>query len=179
MVQHAKGTAEEVTNNTNINVVWADILTAFKADAIPLTCFRVEYQQVDHPPGFPNQDGGWKSYQIFIDAKATLSATSIHLRKEGRTLSLSDQDLRAQLSQTDYWMGGPIKKRIGPKGAKVTMSCWGIELDKAPMGRQDCTHEAYLDFRLHQGEADCSDPRWGELYAIVAAWEKAKEAGSV
>ena len=174
MVQHARTTAEEVTSETNINVFLMDLLTAFKAEAISPTCFRLESERVEHPPGWPNQTGGWKSYKLYIDPDQTISAINIYLAKERRQLSLRVKDLQAQLSKTDYWIPNLGTKRIGPKGAKVVMRCWGLDLDKLPvLGRQDVTDEEHLYYLTHREEDD-ADPRCGPFYAIVAALEQQK-----
>ena len=176
VLAHAKLMAAEVTSETNINVFLTDFLTAFKANAVSLDCFRLEYAQADNPPGWPNQGGGWRSYKLFIDPEQTVSAINQHLRKEGRVLSLTVKDLQAQLSKTEYWVEDAPTKRIGPKGSRVVTRCWGFQLDNLPQGRVDCTDEAftaYKTLRISDTAGDDADPRRGPFYAIVAAIEAA------
>ena len=174
MVQHARTTAEEVTSETNINVFLQDLLTAFKAEAIPPTCFRLEDEHLAHPPGWPNQNGGWTSYKLYFDPNQTISAINIYLRKEGRTLSLRAKDLQAQLSKTDYWIQEPGTKRMGAKGKKSSMRVWGLDLDKLPdLGRLECPDADYDHYlRNRRDDGDDADPRRGPFYAIVAELER-------
>ena len=163
-----------MSSETNINVFLQDLLTAYKAEAIPNTCFRVETEHAMHPPGWPNQSGGWKIRKIFIDPDSAVSAINIYLAKERRQLTLRRKDLQSQLSKTPYWISGKPAKPFGPKGEKVTIKCWGFDLDKmGEMGRQDCSDEAYQEYLLHPNKE--SDPRLGPFYAIVKGVEKAEE----
>ena len=182
-IEHARQSAEDVTSETNINVFLQDFLTTFKSeDGIPHTCFHLEVTHWDHPPDWPNQnrqvdeDGqiraGWKSYKLFIDPDQTLSAINIYLKKEGRQLTLRRKDLQAQLSKTCYWIAGNPFKTFGPKGARAGVRCWGFDLDKMEMGRQERSDAVWEQFIANpNGE---SDPRKGPFYAIVAALEAAQ-----
>lgn len=179
MMEHLKGAASDVTSETNINVFWTDLITAYKEEAVPLECFRIEREQLPHPPGATNQNqhggyiqGNWKSYRLFMDPERMLSALGIYMTKGRATVALKRKDLRDQLSKNPYWIEGKIKKRFG-QGGEVT-HCWGVKVDLHPLGYQgpvpDEAHEHYL---LHPEEGD---PRKGPLYVIVHALEAKERA---
>jgi hypothetical protein len=80
--------------------------------------------------------------------------------------------MQAQLSKTCYWIAGNPFKTFGPKGARAGVKCWGFDLDKMEMGRQERSDAVWEQFIANpNGE---SDPRKGPFYAIVAALEAAQ-----
>jgi hypothetical protein len=180
MINHAKGSAIDVTSETNINLFWSDLLTAVKADAIPASCFNVEWTYTDHPPGWPNQTltpsdtnrAGWMNCKVFIDPDPTISAMQIYLKKEGSQIPLQKKDLRSQLSKTPYWMEGKFTKSFGPTGGKMASKCWGFDLDHHPMGRQDVSDADYE--RMIKEHA--MDMRLGPLYALAFWWTNLDDA---
>jgi len=180
-VGHTKLTAADVVSETNINVFLQDLLTAFNADAVPTTCFRLESESLDCLKDWPNQ-GRWTSYKLYINPEQTVSAINIYLRKEGRTLSLRVKDLQAQLSKTEYWIPDVGTKRIGAKGAMANVRAWGLELDKLPaaLGRQEVSDEVYTHWLRHRDQdGEDTDPRRGPFYAIVGKLqEKEREAAA-
>ncbi len=167
MVEHAKGSAADVSSETNISVFWTDLLTAFKAEEISLNCFRIESTYAAHPPAAENQSGGWQSYRLFMDPDATISALAIYLARQRSAITLKRKDLRDQLSKNAYWIDGQITKRMGT-GNECTKA-WGFKLDDHPMGYQPATDAEYEHYLLHAVEGD---PRKGPLYAIVHALEE-------
>lgn len=58
MVTHVQTSSADVTSSTNSMAFLTDMLTATKAEAVPLSCFRLEILRLAHAPGRPNQTGG-------------------------------------------------------------------------------------------------------------------------
>lgn len=185
MIERSAMAAEDVSSNVNVNIFIQDMITAFKAGAIPPECFRIEREPVLHPPGKPNQ-GYWESFVLYIDPKSTLLAMQIYLRKAGQAVALAHNDLRDQLSKNVYWKrlaaGKKLNKRFGKAGSKETIAAWGIVLDLHPLGLQDISDEDYQD-ALGERAATLmdeagqiyftdGDPRKGELFAIIEGVRK-------
>jgi hypothetical protein len=167
MVATAKSSSADVVSETNINVFFSELLTAFKAGAIPEACFKTMSEHKPHPPGAPEQAGGWREYKLYMDPDSTISALQIYLTKGRSTVPLRRKDLRDQLSKNAYWIAGKLRQRFGD-GDEVT-ACWGFDLDKHPLGYQPVPQKDYEYLLLHPGEGD---PRKGPLFAIVNAVEK-------
>lgn len=167
MLNHAKGSAADVTSETNIMVFLGDLLTAWKAEAIPQSCFRVESTFMEFPPGCPNQKSRWDSYRIFIDPDPTISAIRSFLAKQRCEITLRRKDLRDQLSKTPFWIEAPkgkkLRKRFGKGGGGTP--AWGFALDlMGELGYQPCTDEEWNEFLL---SPDQGDPRKGPFYTII------------
>lgn len=170
-IRHAGEASADVVSELNINVFWTELLNAFKAEAVPLNCFRVERRDLEHAPGRPNQKR-WASFKLYIDPDATLSKLSEFLSRQRSSLPLKRKDLRDQLSKNAFWIEGKLRKRfnLGASGAPP-LPCWGIKLDEHPQGYQPCTDEEHD--RWLMADRDEGDPRLGELYLIVdAVWRK-------
>jgi hypothetical protein len=185
LIEHAKGGAADVSSETNVNVFLQEMLTAFKAEAIPVECFRVESELVAHPPGAPNQvkyvddEGivrdGWKSYRLYIDVNQVLSALQIYLVKGRNTMGLRRNDLRDQLSKMPFWIDGGKKgltKWFGSGSSGGASKAWGFALDSMrDLGRLEISDQQYHEFLSNMAEGD---PRRGPFYAIVSVLEKLK-----
>ena len=178
VIEHTGSAAEDVSTDVNVFRFVEDLITAFKAGAIPPEWFRLEKKTVPHPPGSPNQ-GLWDSYQLYFDAKSVTSALQAHLRKHGRNVTLTDKDLQAQLSKCPYWIqaskGKKLNRRFGKKGEMAMATTWGLEVDLHPLGLQDTSDECYNEHLSKKPKlpddfgpqfAD-GDPRKGELFSIV------------
>lgn len=174
LVRHSSSAAMDASDETNINLFFQDMLTAFKADAIPLTCFRCQYDRLAHPPDRPGQTTGWKSYTLYIDPDQTLAHLKIFVTKQHGTVPLRSKDLRDQMSKNPYWKDGKLRQRFGPEGSRGPAApCWGIYLDRHPLGYQPCTDEEHEEFLLSEKEGgEGGDPREGPLYAIIRELEK-------
>lgn len=165
--KHVQGAAADVTSDMAINMFWQDLVTAFKAKAIPNSCFRINHTTLEHPPGCTNKNdhgnyvqGRWNSYSLFIDPEQTLSNLKIYLRKSNEAPLLRRSDLQKQLSKQSYWLPGKNQKRFG----KSSIKGWGIEVDAHPLGYQQITDDEAISDAL-AGE----DPRKGPLFEIIAA----------
>ncbi len=165
LLAHAREAGVDVVSELNINVFWTDLITAFKADAVPKSCFRIEWDNVEHPPGAPAQ-GHWPTFRLFIDPDQTLTHLQMFLTKSRSQISLKRKDLRDQLSRNPYWIEGKHSKRFIFGDSRATTKCWGIEVDKHPLGYQPVSDEQYdaMLFKAHEG-----DPRKGDLFVIVDA----------
>jgi hypothetical protein len=179
MIEHAKRSAHDVTSETNTNVFLTQMLTTFKADAIPLKCFRLEWDEMPHPPGQPNRGiptRPWRSARLYVDPNPTVAAIEIHLAKGRNQITLRPKDLRDQLSKEGFWeQGNPNKRFSRVAGETEMVRCWGFLIDKMELGLQSCTDEewaAYLACR--QDDDGRGDPRKGPFFAIIHALEKAK-----
>jgi hypothetical protein len=173
MLEHAQKAAGDVTSETNINVFWTDLITAYKADEIDSDCFRLEseYKPCD-PDGERVGLGGetlrWNSYRLYIDPEPMIAQLQIYLSKQRASVTLKRKDLRDQLSKNDYFIQGVVKKRFGKSAAGGTHA-WGIEIDKHPLGFQSgVTAE---EFQAYINDRESGDPRQGPLYAIIHGLE--------
>jgi len=180
MLAHTLASAVDVASETNINVFWTDLMPAVKAGAIPPECFRLEWEGRDHPPGAANKNGEhytqgrWRSYRLYIEPDALLAQLQIFLSKQRANVGLRRKDLRDQLSKEDYWLqtSGKLRKRFG-KGSAGGVNCWGIDLDKHPLGYIPITDEEYDQYLLN---VESGDPRKGPLFDLVDWWnEQQKE----
>jgi hypothetical protein len=176
MVAHAKGSAADVSSETNIMIFLTDLLTAYKAEAIPDTCFKLESDHCSNPPGRPNQKTGWRNYKLYIDPEPTISAIRTFLAKQRSDITLRRKDLRDQLSKMPFWVepakGKQLKKRFRQGGSGGTPA-WGFDLDKmGELGYLPCSDEEVQDYLL---DANQGDPRKGPFFAIVDAIEGREE----
>jgi hypothetical protein len=179
MLSHAREASVDVVSELNINVFWTDLIVAFKAGEIPLSCFRLQWTSLECPPGYlPDQttQGRWASYRLFIDPEATLSALQIYLTKARQQITLKRKDLRDQLSRNEYWIEGQHRLRFGHCGA--TTAAWGFNIDKHPLGYNKVTDAEHNAFLMNTRASDMDHPgesvdrRLGDLYTIVKAVEK-------
>ena len=189
IISRASAAADDVSSDVNVNVFIQDVITAYKAGAIPDECFRVEKERVAYPEAgrysAPNQ-GPWDSYRLYMDPNQVISALQIYLRKGGQNISLRYKDLRDQLSKNDFWVrlegGRKLCKRFGKRGSMDTTVAWGIHVDWHPLGLQHIDDET---FRAALTPADQKrwndatglkfaegDPRKGDLFAIIGGVEK-------
>jgi hypothetical protein len=153
----------DVSADMNINVVWTQLITAFKAKAIPVSCFRLESTDRTCSPGQPAQNmDRWRSYRLFMDPDPTLAALAEYLAKQRAQVALKRKDLRDQLSKEIYWIKGSHRKRFGP--GKDTAACWAFDVDRHPLGYLMCDDASYDKFIMKQEEGD---PRKGELFSII------------
>jgi hypothetical protein len=160
--------AMDVSSDMNINVVWTQIVTAFKAEEIPASCFRLAWSNKDHPPGRPKQNmDKWKSCRLYMDVDQTLSALAMYLTKQRSQIALKRNDLRDQFSKEPYWVPGKHRQRFG-RGREQT-ACWCFDVDKHPLGYLMCSDEEYEHYIMNVA---AGDPRKGELFSIVHAIEE-------
>jgi hypothetical protein len=180
LTEHTRRTSEDVAEDINVNVFIQEVITAYKAGAIPNHCFKLESQVMPHPPGAPNQ-GPWTSYVLFLSPNDVISHLQIHLKRAGASVTLRKTDLRNQLSKNDYWYqdeGRRLQRRIG--GARC--DAWGIIADKHPLGFQPVSDGELLKAENKQKTLDevrrgfgrDGDPRKGPLFAIIEGLEKAE-----
>jgi hypothetical protein len=82
-------------------------------------------------------------------------------------MPLSRKDLRDQLSREPYWIGGKLRKRFGP--GMAVKACWGIELDRHPLGYHRVSDQEFLDWvgLGLEARAERGDPRKGPLFGII------------
>lgn len=177
MLSYCKSAAMDVSSETNVNVFWSDLITAYKAGQIPSSCFKVTNERVAHPPDRPNQSLGWKSYKLYMDPEQVLAHLQIFMTKQHGSLSLKRKDLRDQMSKQPYWIEGKLRVRFedsGPGG----ITAWGIEVDKHPLGYQAVSDEDADQLLTPRAvtDDDPGDPRQGPLYAIVLGVEQRKRA---
>jgi hypothetical protein len=180
LVAHAVASAADVQTDVNVNVFLDELVVAYQAGAISNKCFRVENDQLAHPPGSPNQRS-WNSYQLFIEPKLAIKELQIYLRKGNETITLRYKDLRDQLSRYDFWIKAPnskvgLKRRFGLKGGMVSLTAWGILVDKHPLGTLCVPDEEFQAAQLPDHEKPFSligpafregDPRKGPLFTII------------
>lgn len=169
MVAHTGNAAIDVVSEANVNVFWQQMVTAFKAAQIPLSCFKLaRTRMLGHPPGSPNQ-GPWTEYRLYIDPEAVISAMNIHLTRQHQQVKLNKSDLRDQFSKCSYWVPGRHDQRFGDIGRLGSVTkCWCINLDEHPLGYERITDEEYNAMRIDPEMTD-SDRRRGPLYLIVEA----------
>jgi hypothetical protein len=165
----ASDAAADVISETNINVVWEHLITAFRAGDIPKSCFKLMTTHLDYAPEAPGQPG-WKSYDLFMDVNSTLSALNAYLVKQRIAMTLNRKDLRDQFGKERSWIPGRHAQRFGTGSETVT--CWGFKLDFHEMGYRKVSDEEHMDHLQHSTQQ--SDPRKGPLYAIVHAVEEAE-----
>ena len=181
MIDHGRASAADVVSETNINVFLSDLVTACGEDEIPASCFRLESELVEHTSGFPNQNrwmdsegvvrSGWLTHRLYIHPARVINALAIYLRKSGKMVSLRQKDLRDQLSKMPFWIIGKLQKRFGDSGDTTSIKCWGFDLDKMEMAREECT-DTELEVYLQKKDISSGDPRLGPFYAIVHWLEK-------
>ena len=176
MIEHGRASAADVVSETNINVFLTDLVTACPEDEIPASCFRLESELVEHTPGFPNQNrwldsegvirSGWLTHRLYMHPARVINALAIYLRKSGKAVSLRQKDLRDQLSKMPFWISGKLQKRFGDSGDTTSIKCWGFDLDKMELARQECT-DTELEAYLRNKDSGTGDPRLGPFYTIV------------
>lgn len=175
MVTHCSSAAADVGAETNVMVFLTDMLTAFKAGAIPASCFRAESERLAHPPDAPNQTSGWKHWKLYIDPNQVIAHLQIWLTKQRGSVTLRRNDLRNQMSKMPGWIDGEIRMRLGQDGERgPAIACWGIDLDKHSMGYQLCSDEEHEKFLIPRQPTDPEpvDPREGPLFAIIYGIQK-------
>ncbi len=182
LLEHMRHAGKDVTADTNINVFWTHLMSAFNEGDIAPDLFRVESELADYPAGVM-----WGRKKLFFEPEGVISALAAFLRKRGETLPLRRNDLRDQLSKERYWLPGQHKKRF-LSGQSGGITAWGVDLDKHPLGRQEVDEAAWqaaLDdrqkalpggFPTHIGpEFKDGDPRCGPLFAIVEKVEQRQD----
>lgn len=169
LLDHSARAALDVVSETNINVFWTDLLPAVKAGAIPANCFKLEYEPLEGPPGaVPDAQGcfvqgAWKSYKIYIEPDSLLAALQKELVKQRGNITLKKKDMRDQLAREEYWIPGALRKRF-TRGGAGGIPCWGVAVDKHPLGYIPVEDDVYLHYRANKGEGD---PRKGPLFELV------------
>ncbi len=169
LLDHSARASADVVSETNINVLWTDLLPAVMSGAIPANCFRLEWDGLEGPPGaVPDQEGcfvqgTWKSYRIYIEPDSMLAALQKELVKQRGNIALRRKDLRDQLSREEYWIQGALRKRF-TRGGAGGIPCWGIAVDKHPLGYIPVPDEVYLAYRANKS---AGDPRKGSLFELV------------
>lgn len=167
MLKHSKSAAVDVSSEVNANVFWEDLITAFKAGAIEKSCFRVKQQLLDHPPGAPDQTGGWAQYILYLDPNSVVSAMKIYQAKERSQWKLNKKDLRDQLAQNAYWVpGGKAGHTV--RFGKSVVKAWAVNLDYHPLGYQPAPTDEWRQQRMNEG----GDIRKGPLFEIVESFDK-------
>jgi len=174
---YALSTLEDVMSETNINVFWTDLITAYKAGEIDDHCFFVRSRRIDYPPGAPEQAQGlagesigWVSYELLLDPDLTLSQLGMYLTKRRETVRLKRKDLRDQMSMNAYWIKGKPRARFTPGGGGGT-TAWGIRLDDHPMGYLPVDGKKFAEYLRNQS---AGDPRQGPLYTIINMLEESR-----
>jgi hypothetical protein len=172
--EHTALSAEDVESESNTNLFWDMLLTTFGAEEIPPHHFRYEEACLAHPPGAPQQGQDsfgqelpWLSYQLHFDPDAVLACMKVYLSRQREGMPLSRKDLRDQLSREPYWIGGKLRKRFGP--GMAVKACWGIELDRHPLGYHRVTDQEFFDWvgLGLEARAERGDPRKGPLFGII------------
>jgi len=169
MIEHALRAAGDVTSETNINVFWTDLITAYKAGEVDEECFRLESDYRPADPDGPRVGLGgetlrWNCYRLYIDPEPMLAQLQIYLTKQRASVTLKRKDLRDQLSKNDYFIPGVLRKRFGRSTSGGT-TAWGIVVDKHPLGFQ--AGVSAEEFRAYLNDRESGDPRQGPLYAII------------
>jgi hypothetical protein len=186
VLAHTRQATEDVQSDHNVNVFMEDLITAVKMGAIPLKCFKViVLDYFKHPPGAPNQVGGWNSYCLLIDPEPTLAELNIWLTKQRQALPLRRKDLRDQMSKNAYWYRRHDEKgvekqlvvRFGTGDDSSTSKAWGIIADKHILGYRLSPDADVEEFLLN---ASKGDPRKGPLFTLiekVIEYEKQQKEG--
>jgi hypothetical protein len=182
MHAHAQEAAADVRSDLFINVFWEHLITAYKHGGVPKQCFKVLCVNIGAAPG--TSQNFWREYRLFIDPDATITALEIYLAKARLTLPLKRNDLRDQLSKNEYWIPGKHRQRFS-SGGIGGIPCWGVDVNKHPMGYQAVSDEALreaLDDSLVQSAQlppvfKDGDPRKGPLFLIIEDLER-KEGGA-
>lgn len=183
IIERASSAADDVTSDQNVIVFVQDMITTFKAGAIPAEHFRVEkVGSGPYPKAYragalvyeaPNQLY-WENYVLWIDPHSVIDSVQIHLRKAGRDVTLKYKDLRDQLSKLDFWMK-PENRRFGKKGQMTTLSAWGFSVDLHALGLQRISDEVFESSLVEESPSLAEigpvfkdgDPRKGELFSII------------
>ena len=134
MIAHAISSAADVTSETNINVFWDDVMTAVKAGEIPLSCFRLEHDRVAHPPGRPNQKLGWKSYRLYLDPDAVVSALKIFLSRQRSEITLERKRHAGPVEQERILAAGEDQQAVRAEGGHVEHQVLGVRPGQASAG---------------------------------------------
>jgi len=150
---HCLSSAAEVQESVNVNAIWQDILAALEMGAFGETVeeirrvFHITVTRADHPPGAPlqtvniaNGQPGWDSVRLVFKPELLLQLLQKELRRQGRDVTLSRNDLKAQMSVKPYW-GGVRDARFsgGPTQG------WSVELDRHDLGYQPISDGEYAD----------------------------------
>ena len=173
-LNHTKQAAADVVSETNTNVFFTDLLAAVKADAIPADCFRLDWDEC-LPPGISETDENavqtsWKRYRIYIEPNSLIAALQKELVKQRGNVVLKRKDLRDQFSKETWWLGDNLRMRFA-KGTAGGVPCWGIDVDKHPLGSMPCTDAAFNEYRRNEA---AGDPRKGPLFELVD-WIESKQ----
>ncbi len=177
MLDHAARAASDVTSETNINIFWMDLITAWKAGEINVDCFLVDskYQEFDpggQRAGIGNVAQRWTSYRLYMDPEPTMAQLKIYMSKQRGSVTLKRNDLRDQLSKNPYWMEGTITKRFRRGGTGGT-TAWGILADKHPLGFQEGVTDE--QFQAYLKDRESADPRQGPLYTLIQEVDLARK----
>lgn len=187
LAAHTQTAVRDVRTDVKVNVFWQQLLDAFKLGVFGhggevRRFFRAHRRGVAlHPPDAPNQVSSddrpwlrdWVSWELFFDFSAITEMLSQHLSRQRMVIPLSRADLRDQMSKYDYWIAGDHRQRFGANSTPAR--CWGIRLDKHPMGYQAVPDDVLDKSRAESGLAGWTDPRLGELYLIVEQVTKERE----
>ncbi|HEV2327648.1 MAG TPA: hypothetical protein VGY56_02540 [Verrucomicrobiae bacterium] len=184
VIAHVKAAAEDVTDETNVNAFWQLVITAFKAGAIPKSCFKLASEPAEYPPDMPGM-GHWNSHTLYFDPGALLSCLNIFLGKQQGQVVLKRNDLRDQMRMQSYFLPlswkdeqgnkKTLQVRLGRGKDSSNTKVWGINVDKHPDGLQrDAKREEYDKFLMNDS---LGDPRKGALFAIIHALQSEQEGG--
>lgn len=168
MLTFSRSAASDVASETNINLYFADLITATVSGQLPLSCYRLESTIQEHPPNANHVDavgnyvqGRWNQYTLYIDAETTLAHLKIFMRSQGASVVLKKKDLRDQLSMEAYWVGGNYTKHF--RGS-TTIRPWGIVVDLHPLGTRTVSDAEFQAFKANPNQGD---PRKGELFRVI------------
>lgn len=170
MVLHCRKANEDVLAQGNVSVFWEELAACVADGKMPLKFFRLEAESVKGAPDRPNQ-GYWRTCHIYFDPTSVIAALQEWLVKRRESLALKIGDLRDQNSRQPFWLGS-VPKRL--PGSKATKRCWGINLDKHPLGYRPISDEEYQQFKADEEDGD---PRKGPLYELVEKLDNRDKGG--
>lgn len=194
LLGHTQMSSAQVTEQVNVNQFWRLLLNALRAGMFGegtkdwRRYFRVSVREkldgtTSTEPLDPELRAGWKSYRLYFQPGPVIDAVNQHLVRLRTAGLLNQQDLRAQMSQRDYWVHGSLKFRFGEDMS--SSYAWAIEVDRHELGRQPVGREE-LELSLRKTETtywsldaiktgEWNDPRKGDLFPLVHAVEDREE----
>lgn len=208
VVQAASASVKEVTDQVNVNHIWRLTLDALVSGAFgetPAERRRVFKAVVDMKPRcniseYQTQVAGdhgdtylFPHVKLYFRPSPWIDMLYSHLRKQGKTPPLEQQDLLHQMQTRPYWVSPTNTKRGHQQlfeGDSSKRYCWCIHLDLHEMGYVQVSDEEFkaslhYDEGPHAGRDDVwlpreawVDPRKGDLFAIVESLISKRETPS-
>jgi hypothetical protein len=201
IVEHCRRSTTETTEKIDVNAFWSAICDGVSTRVFGETpgemrrLFKVVPYESKVMPVTAEQlkkgveDGrlAWKSYKLYLKPGPVIELIQRWQRSQGRSFGLSQMDLRAQMSTHAYWVTPPDgtihRQRFAESHAAE--GCWCIALDRHPLGLVPCSDLVFEQSLMDENQegmfkslanGEWTDPRKGDLFALVELLEKKQQA---